>query len=246
MSKVLNALDRSEQQHLQYQPGNVGRGLSRDAGETGPSRTKIAAAMFLPALLIAGWSLNDFYQQQYQSWMSQRQPEPESVEVAVDYQLLPYPQFDNLLPTYQLAPPVTSSQPVKEAVKAKPAAGNASANGLQDIDLSGLSPELAQRVESVLEDSQPAETSSEPASQSALNLATQGAGLRGKLPAMNFQTHVYSSNENKRWVKINGVEYSQGDRISADVELVAIEPRACLIRYAGQLIQVPALYDWRG
>jgi general secretion pathway protein B len=78
------------------------------------------------------------------------------------------------------------------------------------------------------------------------NLAQDAQQWYGKLPALNFQTHVYSSKESKRWVKINGTEYGQGDWINDDLQLVAIEQQSCLVRFKGEEIEIPALYDWQG
>jgi len=63
---------------------------------------------------------------------------------------------------------------------------------------------------------------------------------------MNFQTHVYSSDFKKRWVKINNIEYSEGDWIDNETRLEKIEQQTCLIRFKQSLIEVPALYDWKG
>jgi general secretion pathway protein B len=63
---------------------------------------------------------------------------------------------------------------------------------------------------------------------------------------MNFETHVYSSNPNKRWVKVNGNEFIEGDWITERVRLVKIEQQSCQISFNGETIQVPALYDWKG
>ncbi|MDN3684261.1 general secretion pathway protein GspB [Vibrio sinaloensis] len=61
-----------------------------------------------------------------------------------------------------------------------------------------------------------------------------------------FQTHVYSSNPNKRWVKVNGTEFSEGDVIAQGVVLERIEQNLCQLRFEGEVIEVPALYDWQG
>ncbi|WGW00784.1 general secretion pathway protein GspB [Vibrio sp. YMD68] len=129
---------------------------------------------------------------------------------------------------------------------------------LSELDLSQFSPEIAFRVQSVLSNEKGGspsteafsantqDTSSQGLSISSVKLVQSGADFQGLLPAMNFQTHVYSSQVDKRWVKINGSEFVEGDKINDLVTLVEIKQRYCMINYEGQLIEIPALYDWKG
>lgn len=118
---------------------------------------------------------------------------------------------------------------------------------LSELDLSQLSPEMAARVESILKANHEADHSA-PASSTAqaLPLVQHSDEFTGRLPAMNFQTHVYASNAVKRWVKVNGVEYHEGDKMGDEVQLVAIKPQSTIVRFRNQQIEIPALYDWRG
>ncbi|MGC9403112.1 general secretion pathway protein GspB [Vibrio genomosp. F10 str. 9ZC157] len=129
---------------------------------------------------------------------------------------------------------------------------------LSEFDLSQFSPEIAFRVQSMLSNEKGGspsteafnantqDTSSQDLSISSVKLVQSGADFQGLLPAMNFQTHVYSSKVDKRWVKINGSEFVEGDKINDLVTLVEIKQRYCMINYEGQLIEIPALYDWKG
>lgn len=120
---------------------------------------------------------------------------------------------------------------------------------LSELDLSQLSPEMAARVESILKANHEADHSapaSSTAQAQALPLVQHSDELTGRLPAMNFQTHVYASNAVKRWVKVNGVEYHEGDKMGDEVQLVAIKPQSTIVRFRNQQIEIPALYDWRG
>lgn len=118
---------------------------------------------------------------------------------------------------------------------------------LSELDLSQLSPEMAARVESILKANHEADHSApETSTAQALPLVQHSDELTGRLPAMNFQTHVYASNAVKRWVKVNGVEYHEGDKMGDEVQLVAIKPQSTIVRFRNQQIEIPALYDWRG
>lgn len=114
---------------------------------------------------------------------------------------------------------------------------------LDDIDLSSLSPELAQKVENALSNRGSA------TSQYALpinDLETNEQQWQGRLPALNLQTHMYASDTQRRWVKINNVEYHQGDLVEGQVTLKEIQPQSVIVEFQGEQIRIPALYEWKG
>ncbi|MCG9726272.1 general secretion pathway protein GspB [Vibrio brasiliensis] len=258
MSKVMQQLKHSERSHLAS-----GSAIPVSSQLAAPQQAhsrglRYLAIALVPPTLIAAVVALQTYQSQKQWWLESNVSQTVSIEVPFGYQVEAAPDFGPLAVTYQ-QPSVNSDDFVQDEYDGDPlpeplpasgqTARSESANGqtdlLQGIDLSGLSPELAQRFETVL-NSRPQTEKPEGSDNTASNLSHQPERWYGKLPAMNFQTHVYSSKANKRWVKINGVEYSEGDWISNSVELVAIEQQACLIRFEGELIEVPALYDWKG
>nr|WP_281259838.1 general secretion pathway protein GspB [Vibrio albus] len=63
---------------------------------------------------------------------------------------------------------------------------------------------------------------------------------------MDLQTHMYSSSAEGRWVKINGQELHEGDWLDDQVQLLSISPRNIVVRFGGQQIEIPALYEWEG
>ncbi|CAE6884028.1 Type II secretion system protein B [Vibrio sp. B1FIG11] len=114
---------------------------------------------------------------------------------------------------------------------------------LDDLDLSSLSPDLALKVESALSNNdQPSLNSS----SSVGDLEREARQWHGRLPALNLQTHMYSSDANRRWVKINNVEYHQGDVVDGQVTLKEIQPQAVIVEFQGEQIRIPALYEWKG
>lgn len=153
-------------------------------------------------------------------------------------------------------PVAASAQPVRSAAtvvtatspsKPQTQVDKQSQMALSELDLSQLSPEMAARVESILkaDDSEQRNQTDSQASQ-AVPLLQHSDEFSGALPAMNFQTHVYASNAVKRWIKVNGVEYHEGDNIFDNVQLVAIKPQSTIVRFRNKQIEIPALYDWRG
>lgn len=124
--------------------------------------------------------------------------------------------------------------------------------GVSDLDLSGVSPELAERFKLALD--LPASSRKKvPTSnaikipQDTINLVGNENQYYGHLPEMNFETHMYSSQFRSRWVKVNGKEVHEGEWIAGgSVQLEQILPGSLIIQFGGQSIQVPALYEWKG
>ncbi|MEZ8113925.1 general secretion pathway protein GspB [Vibrio splendidus] len=122
---------------------------------------------------------------------------------------------------------------------------------LQGLDLSELPPDLALKLESMMGEQQsaPEPMDSRPAGQvgsQVIELETHTNSLSGVLPKLDLQTHMYSSSETKRWVKVNGQEVAQGDWIGQDIQLLEIKPQSVIIEFNQQKIEIPALYEWKG
>lgn len=121
---------------------------------------------------------------------------------------------------------------------------------LDEIDLSSLPDDLAYQVQAALsENSQAPQSDSDATAQdngSVSQLEIERSQWQGKLPAMNFQTHIYSSRPDKRWVRVNDKEYHQGDDIAKGVRLEAIKPQSVVVSFEQQRIEIPALFDWQG
>lgn len=122
---------------------------------------------------------------------------------------------------------------------------------LQGLDLTELPPDLALKLEAIMDEqpSMPEPMDSRPASQlepQVIELENHVNSLSGVLPKLDLQTHMYSSSENKRWVKVNGQEVSQGDWIGNDVQLLEIKPQSVVVEFNQQKIEIPALYEWKG
>ncbi|MEG3692247.1 general secretion pathway protein GspB [Vibrio coralliirubri] len=122
---------------------------------------------------------------------------------------------------------------------------------LQGLDFSELPPDLALKLESIMGEQQsaPEPMDSRPAGQrgsQVIELETHTNSLSGVLPKLDLQTHMYSSSETKRWVKVNGQEVAQGDWIGQDIQLLEIKPQSVIIEFNQQKIEIPALYEWKG
>ena len=119
---------------------------------------------------------------------------------------------------------------------------------LQGLDLTELSPELALKIESILDNSDsPSEVDIDQyRPQPTVQLESHTQSLSGRLPSLNLQTHMYSSSAERRWVKINNKEVVQGDWITPEVQLIEVKPQSIVVEFEEQAIEIPALYEWQG
>jgi general secretion pathway protein B len=129
-------------------------------------------------------------------------------------------------------------------------AGNEEMEGdlLQGLDLTELSPELALKIESILDNSDsPSEVDIDQyRPQPTVQLESHTQSLSGRLPSLNLQTHMYSSSAERRWVKINDKEVAQGDWITPEMQLIEVKPQSIVVEFEEQAIEIPALYEWQG
>ncbi|PSU47867.1 hypothetical protein C9J12_13540 [Photobacterium frigidiphilum] len=126
---------------------------------------------------------------------------------------------------------------------------------LDNLDLSGLSPQLARQLKSAIAatdetpyyDSEPTErravpqTNPEPA---IVPLGQLPVAVQERLPSLNFEQHIYSSTPESRWVKVNGREVFEGDEVTDGVKIYRIDPRQVVLAFDGYLVSMPALSEW--
>ncbi|MEZ9598888.1 general secretion pathway protein GspB [Vibrio sp. 10N.286.46.A8] len=122
---------------------------------------------------------------------------------------------------------------------------------LKGLDLTELPPDLALKLESMMGEQSvsPEPMDSRPVGNmdsQVIGLETHGNRLSGVLPKLDLQTHMYSSSETKRWVKVNGHEVAQGEWIERGIQLLEIKPQSVIIEFNQQKIEIPALYEWEG
>ncbi|MEZ8781411.1 general secretion pathway protein GspB [Vibrio splendidus] len=144
-----------------------------------------------------------------------------------------------------------AQQEVQPGVSNENTALQSDSDLLQGLDLSELPPDLALKLESMMGEQQsaPEPMDSRPAGQvgsQVIELESHSNSLSGVLPKLDLQTHMYSSSETKRWVKVNGQEVAQGDWIGRNIQLLEIKPQSVIIEFNQQKIEIPALYEWKG
>lgn len=65
-----------------------------------------------------------------------------------------------------------------------------------------------------------------------------------KLPSLSFSAHMYATIPAERWVRVNGQRYVEGDWITEQLTLLAIEPQHVILAFEGQKFKMAALTDW--
>ncbi|GGB05639.1 general secretion pathway protein GspB [Agarivorans gilvus] len=68
--------------------------------------------------------------------------------------------------------------------------------------------------------------------------------IQALVPAITFNSHVFSSDPSRRYVTLNNQEFAEGDFVNANIELVAIRMDDIVLRVAGSLCRLNALSDW--
>jgi general secretion pathway protein B len=68
--------------------------------------------------------------------------------------------------------------------------------------------------------------------------------LLTRLPSMNFSAHMYASEVEDRWVRVNGKQRFEGDWIDDKVQIVNIEAQRVVLSFEGELFTMSALTDW--
>ncbi|UTV27399.1 general secretion pathway protein GspB [Photobacterium atrarenae] len=189
--------------------------------------------------------------------------QPAAATAAGEIRFLPYPEFhteplpsvgqllsEAPIPSGRARPaPVTTDAVAVEAQHET--AAEATEWSLDALDYSELSPQLAAQLKSAIAatDEVPKPLPSPPAERtepvvSAIALGELPASVQSRIPALNFQTHIYSSSANSRWVKVNGREAFEGDEIAPGVILRRIEPRQVVFDFESYLVAMPALSEW--
>lgn len=63
------------------------------------------------------------------------------------------------------------------------------------------------------------------------------------VPQLNFDMHIYAS-DGEGWIRVNGRDRYEGDRITDDLFLEQILPQKVILSYQSQRFSLPALSSW--
>ncbi|NTS78159.1 general secretion pathway protein GspB [Catenovulum sp. SM1970] len=76
------------------------------------------------------------------------------------------------------------------------------------------------------------------------SLSNMPKDVQEAVPSLSFQTHIYSSKPEDRWLKVNNRIVEEGQIIAGDVVLEEIQPQMVIMSYQEQWFSLPALTDW--
>ena len=121
---------------------------------------------------------------------------------------------------------------------------------LSEIDLENVPDSLKQRFALAVEEEKNGvlreqTIEQEPPEVMASEIHEMPIRFQEKIPTIRYDSHVYSSDEADRWIRINGVDMRVGDFVG-DVELVDILPQQSVFRLGGQSFTIESLQDWKG
>jgi len=104
---------------------------------------------------------------------------------------------------------------------------------------------LAAKFNQVLNDMANEKTKPQPTAKlhaQALTLYPQW--YQNLVPDLEFSSHIFSSDVNERWVRVNNQVVKEGELINSDMRLVAIEPQQVIIEMQQRRFILPALSSW--
>jgi len=160
--------------------------------------------------------------------------------------------------------PALAADPAVSKKLSSTDSNNSDTNKGNDIVLNpdhGVSDELFARFQSAIDatsvnNSKPLNNqgnNSHETSKAAQNSVTQSTEIESiadlpndiqqALPKMVFTMHMYASDGNG-WVRVNGQDLYEGDKISGKVVIVEIKPQRILLSYKKYYFMMPALSSW--
>ncbi|MBL4908547.1 MAG: AAA family ATPase [Alteromonadaceae bacterium] len=74
-------------------------------------------------------------------------------------------------------------------------------------------------------------------------LAQMPQWLQQDLPSLKFEMHIYAS-DGEGWVRVNGVDVHEGEKIAKNLVLEKIEPQQVILNFRGEEFSMPALSSW--
>ncbi|GAD01903.1 general secretion pathway protein GspB [Agarivorans albus] len=174
-------------------------------------------------------------------------PQLEGLE-KVDLLALRQKQFETLLnapiPQYQAPEPLATPNARSTVLASEPAPVQQSAPAKpSSAEEKGLEQRFAAAVQATNTLSWDAEL--DPSTyDNAPMVGALDPEVQKLVPAITFNSHVFSSDPNRRYVTLNDKELVEGDFVTKNIELVAIRLDDIVLRVAGNLCRLNALSDW--
>ncbi|AOT06804.1 general secretion pathway protein GspB [Pseudoalteromonas luteoviolacea] len=123
----------------------------------------------------------------------------------------------------------------------------------QDNELAGVSDELKKAFAAAVEETRPTFTidsdeegdvvSSSKETAQATPVELLPPKLQNSIPSLRYQAHIYATEPDKRWIKVNNRELYEGDNLGA-LTIVEITPEQALFDFDGIEFTLNAMQDW--
>lgn len=118
-------------------------------------------------------------------------------------------------------------------------------DSVQAGQLTASQSKLAQQLSQVMQEM----ANEEAAPKSEVKLHAQPLTLypqwyQDLVPALEFSSHIYASNADDRWVRVNDQVVKEGELINANMRLVRVEPQEVVIEMQERHFTLPALSSW--
>ncbi|MGB0836299.1 MAG: general secretion pathway protein GspB [Psychrobium sp.] len=147
---------------------------------------------------------------------------------------------------------VVEQERAPTTIQPKPATNAAVVDGSSRVEdssqagqLTASQSKLAQQFSQVMQEM----ANEEAAPKSEVKLHAQPLTLypqwyQDLVPALEFSSHIYGSNADDRWVRVNDQVVKEGELINANMRLVRVEPQEVVIEMQERHFTLPALSSW--
>lgn len=114
-----------------------------------------------------------------------------------------------------------------------------------NAELTTAQSQLAQQFSQVMQDM--ANEKEEPPQGAKLHaqaLTLYPQWYQNLVPPLEFSSHIYASDANERWVRVNEQVVKEGELIDSNMRLVRVEPQEVVIEMQQRQFTLPALSSW--
>ncbi|WP_354622971.1 general secretion pathway protein GspB [Psychromonas sp. MME2] len=121
----------------------------------------------------------------------------------------------------------------------------------QEIDYGDTPSDLQKRFQTALlmvdELGKVESSNTPPINNDGRDIHQMDSELQRKIPPLQYDSHMYSSKQQDRWVRINGEDLKEGQfSHSTNIEVVEIQPNRTIFRFGPRSFSLESLENWDG
>lgn len=109
------------------------------------------------------------------------------------------------------------------------------------LDLSSVSPELLNRFQNAVEQTEGSTGNSVSVVPSLSDLSAE---FQRQVPEFSYNSHMYRSSQSQSWIELSGQRLYEGDRYQG-LSIMRIEPHRVVLVLDSKAFSHPALEDWK-